>query len=254
MNELWRVQLGTGEVRMMTIDELDRAFDAGFIHSRTNVLAPGSFKWTTLGEAAGLEDEQPAYVEQTPSLSPMAIAGGASNYSLPQMPAYQPYNMSSFGLDDDDMYPKRSKKGIVAGFMIAAVVGAAAFLFSTGKIHSLQTALAGTHAAEAKAASATLAPAAEQKLPEAAKPAEEPKPAETTPPAGKMTDDMKKKLLDADKDRDAKLKAKAEKAGKGVRRRLKGAAPADGDTSQPKPEGHKLIEGGDKFDPLNSSI
>jgi hypothetical protein len=252
MNELWRVQLGTGEVRMMTIDELDRAFDAGFIHSRTNVLAPGSFKWTTLGEAAGLEDEPPPYVEQTPSLAPMAIAG-ASNYSLPQMPAYQPYNMSSFGLDDD-AYPKRSKKGIALGFMVAAVVGAAAFLFSTGKIHSLQTALAGTHAAEAKAASATLAPAAEQKLPEAAKPAEAPKPAETTTPAGKMNDDVKKKLLDADKDREAKLKAKAEKAGKGLRRRLKGAAPAEGENSQPKPEGHKLIEGGDKFDPLNSSI
>lgn len=233
---------------MMTIDDLDRAFDAGFIHSRTNVLAPGSLKWTTLGDAAGLEDEQP-YVEQTPSLAPMAIAGGHSQYSLPQMPAHQPYStsMSSFGLDDDDMYPKRSKKGIVAGFMIAAVVGAAAFLFSTGKIHTLQTALAGTHASEAKAASATLAPAAEQKLPEIAKPAEAPKPAADT---SRINDDTKAKLLAADKEREAKLKAKAEKAGKNIRRRLKGG---DGN-SQPKQEGQKLIEGGDKYDPLNSSI
>lgn len=247
MNELWRVQLGTGEVRMMTIDELDRAFDAGFIHSRTNVLAPGSFKWTTLGEAAGL-DEQP-YVEQTPSLAPMAIAGGgASQYSLPQMPAYQPYAVSSMGLDDDDLYPKRSKKGIVFGFMVAAVAGACAFLVTTGKLDSLKSTIASTHT-ESKAAAATLAPAAEQKLPEAAKPAEAPKPAES--PAVKITDDMKKKLLEADKEREAKVKAKAEKAGKNIRRRVRGNG--DGN-SQPKQEGQKLIEGGDKFDPLNASI
>lgn len=230
----------------MSIDELDRAFDAGFIHSRTNVLAPGSFKWTTLGEAAGLEDEPP-YVEQTPSLAPMAIAGNHTHYSLPQMPAQQPYAMSSFGLDDDDLYPKRSKKGVVAGFMVAAVVGAAALLFSTGKIQTLQTALAGTHA-ESKAAAATLRePSAEQKLPEAAKPAEAPKAAE--PSLGKITDDTKAKLLAADKEREAKLKAKAEKAGKNIRRRVGGNG-----NSQPKQEGQKLIEGGDKYDPLNSSI
>jgi hypothetical protein len=249
MNELWRVQLGTGEVRMMTIDDLDRAFDSGFIHSRTNVLPPGSFTWTTLGEAAGLEDEQPAYVEQTPSLAPMAIAGG--NYSLPQIPSYQPYALSSMGLDDDDLYPKKSKKGVVAGFMIAAVIGTAAFLFQTGKLKGLESAIASTHT-ESKVATATLAPAAEQKLPEAAKP-EAPKPAADS---AKITDDMKKKLLDADKEREAKLKAKAEKAGKNVKRRLRGGGGnADGNANSGAPtKEHKMVEGGDKYDPLNGSI
>lgn len=231
----------------MSIDELDHAFNAGFIHSRTNVLAPGSFKWTTLGEAAGLEEEPP-YVEQTPSLAPMAIAGG--QYSLPQVPAYQPYALSNMGLDDDDLYPKRSKKGIVIGFMVAAVVGACAFLVSTGKLDALQSTVASTHV-ESKVSSATLAPAAEEKLPEPAKPAAEaPKPAETTPaaPAAKITDDVKQRLLDADKEREAKAKAKA-----GKKRRVRSTS--DGNSNPaPKGESQKLIEGGDKYDPLNSSI
>lgn len=232
---------------MMTIDELDRAFDAGFIHSRTNVLAPGSFTWTTLGEAAGLDDHQP-YVEQTPSLAPMAIAQGYSNYSLPQMPQTPPYSMSSFGLDDDLEVAPRRRRGLVFGLVVAAAAGACAFVVSTGKLGAVSSTVASTHA-ESKVASAALAPAAEQKLPEpAAKPAEAPKTADATP-AGRITDEMKKKLMEADKDREAKVKAKAEKAAKGLRRRVQGSG-----NSSPRVEGQKLLEGGDKFDPLNSSI
>ena len=125
MNEVWRVQLATGEVRMMSLDELDRAFDAGWIHERTNVLAPGSFKWTTLGDAAGLNEPEPQpYVEQTPSLAPMAIAG--SQYSLPNIPQHHyASSMSSFGLDDEDFGAKKSKKG-GRGQTIASMIELAA--------------------------------------------------------------------------------------------------------------------------------
>lgn len=251
MNEVWRVQLGTGEVRMMSLDELDRAFDAGWIHERTNVLAPGSFKWTTLGDAAGLNEPEPQpYVEQTPSLAPMAIAG-ASQYSLPNIPAHQPYSssMSSFGLDDDDFGQKKSKKGLVFGFMVAAAAATCAYFVTTGKLGAVINANATASESHATAA---LAPAAEQKLPAPAPAKVEEKKEEPKTTATGLTDEMKKKLADADQLRADKIKAKLEKAGKKAGRRLKGRP--DGDSAPANPEGGKLIQGGDKYDPLNGSI
>ena len=249
MNEVWRVQLATGEVRMMSLDELDRAFDAGWIHERTNVLAPGSFKWTTLGDAAGLNEPEPqSYVEQTPSLAPMAIAG--SQYSLPNIPQHQySTSMSSFGLDDEDFGQKKSKKGLIFGFMVAAAAATCAYFVTTGKIGGVINGAA----VESKA-TATLAPAAEQKLPEPAKaPSVEEKMEEPKTAAAGMTDEMKKKLLEADQLRADKIKAKLEKAGKKAGRRMKGRP--DGDSAPASnPEGGKLIQGGDKYDPLNGSI
>lgn len=56
-SELWHVKLSEGCVVEMTLDEIDTAFNAGRIRASTSVLAPGDFRWTTLGEAAGLDDE-----------------------------------------------------------------------------------------------------------------------------------------------------------------------------------------------------
>src|SRR4051794_24936555 len=39
--ELWRVQLSTGELRAMSLDALDDAFQAGVINESTPVLPPG---------------------------------------------------------------------------------------------------------------------------------------------------------------------------------------------------------------------
>lgn len=242
--EIWRVQLGTGEVRFMTLDELDRAFDAGYIHARTNVLAPGSFHWTTLGEAAGLDEPQ---IEQTPSLSPMAIASGApSAYNFPQIPQQSGLSMSSFGVDDDADFAPRRKRGLVFGFVVAAAAAACAFALTTGKLGG--TIAASNH----ESAAAALAPAAEQKLPAAATPApaEKAEKKEDAKP-GSLAEEVKQKLLQADKEREAKaLKAKAEKAGKSLRRRVKGSA-GEGSSSGRE---EKLVQGGDKFDPLNGSL
>ncbi|MBX3229927.1 MAG: hypothetical protein KIT84_26165 [Labilithrix sp.] len=247
--ELWRVQLGTGEVRIMTLDELDRAFDAGYIHARTNVLAPGSFHWTTLGEAAGLDEPQ---VEQTPSLSPMAIASSSpSAYSFPQIPQQSGLSMHSFGVGDDDPdFAPRRKRGLVFGFFVAAAAAACTFAVTTGKLGG------GIAAEHHEAATAALAPAVEQTLPAAATPAPKPEEKaeetkEEAKPAG-LADDLKKKLLDADKEREAKLKAKAEKAGKGLKRRIRSRGNSGEGATSAKDE--KLVQGGDKFDPLNGSL
>ena len=53
--DLWRVQLGTGEIRAMSLDALDDAFQAGTIDEGTPVLAPGATSWAKLADAAGLD-------------------------------------------------------------------------------------------------------------------------------------------------------------------------------------------------------
>lgn len=238
--DIWRVQLATGEVRIMSLDELDRAFDAGYISARTNVLAPGSMTWTTLGDAAGLEDPQ---VEPTPSLSPMAIASphGQPSYTFPQIPQQTGLAMHSFGVDDDADFAPRKKRGLIFGFVIAAAAAACAFAVTTGK-------LGGVIASTQTTSAAAVAPPVEQKLPAAAITPKVEERKEEAKPAG-IADDLKKKLLDADKEREAKLKAKAEKAGKGLKRRVRGNG-GEGGSKEDKP----LVQGGDKYDPLNGSI
>lgn len=74
-SDLWHVKLSEGCVVEMTLDEIDTAFNAGRIKASTSVLAPGDFRWTTLGEAAGLEDE--------PEPAPYSIAPVAADVTPP---------------------------------------------------------------------------------------------------------------------------------------------------------------------------
>src|SRR3954464_8114539 len=52
-------QIEAGDVRLFTLDQLDAAFNAGLIHENTYVCLEGSSEWLTLGEVAGLSDEEP---------------------------------------------------------------------------------------------------------------------------------------------------------------------------------------------------
>src|SRR4051812_41657201 len=70
--ELWRVQLMTGEVRTMTLDALDEAFQSGLIMESTPVLPPGATAWTKLADAAGLD--APSAESNVPSVAPLAVS------------------------------------------------------------------------------------------------------------------------------------------------------------------------------------
>lgn len=51
------VKLESGNVLVMSPDELDEAFESGRIGERTPVLAPGGSSWTTIARLAGFDDD-----------------------------------------------------------------------------------------------------------------------------------------------------------------------------------------------------
>jgi hypothetical protein len=53
--EMWHVQLPTGELCVMTLDQLDEAFQSGLINESTHVLQAGGTVWAKLGDIAGIE-------------------------------------------------------------------------------------------------------------------------------------------------------------------------------------------------------
>src|SRR5262249_43028059 len=62
---MWTVEVVTKEVRIGTLDELDEAYQAGFIDLSTRVLAPGADRWSTLGELAGGDETVSETVDET---------------------------------------------------------------------------------------------------------------------------------------------------------------------------------------------
>lgn len=224
----------------MTLDGLDQAFDDGLIDARVPVLAPGSSAWTTLGEAAGLDDD---VVEETPSLSPIAMP---SSDSLASMGALPTSAESGPDLDiPDDVDFGRRPRGVLIGIIPGMLAVAAALVVVVSKLGGTVPAdVKVTNAVQAPAAAAdvlpplaNVAPAAPAPAIEAAAPAAE---AATAKPA---LSEWQKQLLEAnDKAREAQAQAKA---------REKAVAPKP----KPAPKANPgLLNGGDRFDPLNGAL
>jgi hypothetical protein len=55
----WYAKLSNGEIEVMTLDELDAAYERGMVDASTLVLAPEATEWAPLGALAGLGDSQP---------------------------------------------------------------------------------------------------------------------------------------------------------------------------------------------------
>jgi hypothetical protein len=94
MQDVWHVRLESGEVRDMTLDELDAAYQAGAIDERTLVREDGG-EWQTLGTLLGVEAE----------------AHGAS---------LRPMATDLEDLDEHHLRPKR--RGVLVGAAIAAAL------------------------------------------------------------------------------------------------------------------------------------
>lgn len=241
-DELWRVQLGTGEVRFMSLDGLDRAFDEGLIDGHTPVLPPGAgATWTTLGAAAGLEDEdedEDTKSEVTPSLSPIAISSGAR--SAPLLFSDSRATTGDAALpggelelpDEVDLKPRRRA---------LTVAGIATLLLAAAALTLVMSKIAGSEPVDVKATNAVRAPPPPAELP--------PPPVERAEPTRdklQLSDEQKKRLVEADKAREEKARVKAqEKAEKAQR-----AQPR----SRPVKSPPGLLNGGDRFDPLNGQL
>ncbi len=73
--DIWHVRLANGETRALSLDELDKAFDEGWVNERTLVLKAGAIRWLPLGEIAGLDESpEPPPSESVPhSIAPLAL-------------------------------------------------------------------------------------------------------------------------------------------------------------------------------------
>ena len=219
--DIWYVRLDAGDVRVLTLEQLDDWFQRGRITGKTEVLAEGETTWRTLAEVAGLDDE-PAKPVIAPPLS-----------------APPPPVVSDVGADlDFDVPPalrSSKKKGVGIAFGVTVAVIGVALVVTKWGARADGPASAAANAA-ANAATQVTAPPPKVDPPAAPPPAAKPT----------LTDDQRKALLSADRARD---KAREERAAK-----IKASKPRPVRTRRAPKSGNPFRKGGDKFDPLNSSL
>lgn len=243
--DVWRVQLGTGEIRAMTLDALDAAYEEGLIDESTPVLAPFAPTWSTLGVVAGIEDTQP---DLTPSLSPIALSSPppASATMTDRPVSFEVASASGeLELDLPEAEELRPRRGLVIGVVATSVVGLIALPIA---ITTIAASSSTPIDVKATSVAAQLPPPAISPLP-SAKPREEVEPKE--PPALSphqlLDEDKKKQLAEADK-------AREEKARKAAVEKAAAAAPATPPKRKNDKVGPALLNGGDRFDPLNGAL
>ena len=167
MQDVWHVRLESGEVRDMTLDELDVVYQAGAIDERT-LVREDSGEWQTLGTLLGVE-------------APNTEAHGAS---------LRPMATDLEDLDEHHLRPKR--RGVFIGAAIAAALVIGGVALAVTKVGS------APDAPKAAAAAVDL-PAAIAVLEKHSPPADP----EGTP-GDRLTDEQKRALSQKDKDLAAK--------------------------------------------------
>ena len=228
--DLWRVQLMTGEVRVMSVDALDDAFQAGIITESTPVLPPGATAWTRLADAAGLD--APSHESNVPSVAPMAVSisestgdatpyGARTDLSLP--------DLDLEALEDEAFKPKRGRVFAVIGL---AALFAGGLGFAATRMGNI-AGVAQSSLSAPKAAAAAPPPAAVD-LNEAA-------------PAKALTEEQRAKLAEADKAR-----ATAAAAREAQRQKDRPSAPAKRGPREKTTT--PFVNGGNKYDPLNGAL
>lgn len=149
--DLFHVRLANGELRVLTLEQLDDAFQARWIDERTPVLRAGELAWSTLGQIAGL-DETPAPVAVAPSsVAPVALDGALEADELPP-----------------ELRPRRRARLFGVALAIALVGGVSFTAARAGpgiaaplraQIARLRAPKSGLGAAEGPKAAAAMAPA-----------------------------------------------------------------------------------------------
>ena len=217
--ETWLVQLGSGAVRVMTLDELDAAFQEGTIDEDTFVRRDGASRWSRL------RDELAAS-EPPPAPAPI-VTFQAASYSV--RPVVSEIDTSEF---TDSPFAKKSRKGLFVGIGVAAAAAVAIGAFGATKLKDAPA--ADVNASVANAVQAT---------PQVVTP---PPPADPQPAAQKpaLSEEQKKALADKDNQFNTKMDQKRKDRAKQLMNR-----PTHGKT-QPPP----FHKGGSAYDPLNAKL
>ena len=281
--DLWLVKLADGRVRSMTVDDMDAALERGELDAKTEVQAPDSDSWTTLGVVAGLDDVgEPSLEREEESTTPLVAA--AAKAAFDAMDAEAPRTAASSGAgqvtaaprvayDEDDDTPGSSN---APSLMPTVASVAPPSSLAAASLSTPPSSLAldlDDDAAEAalragkKRMAFTFAAVAvglvvcgslvswlsgnSGSAPPSAAAVQAPPPVVEAPlavdPAFEkpaLTEEQKKRLAEADKARDAK-KAKVAPGTAG------GSAPSNGKKGSAESPFH---QGGDRFDPLNGSL
>lgn len=235
--DLWRVQLGNGEVVVMSLDQLDDAFQRGVVHEHTHVLREGMLQWMSLGEAAGLGVEEP--------VTPSAYPPPALVIDTPGPSSLRPFVSEVSDLEIEIAAGRSKKRPFVLALAAAMVLGGAGF--SASRVPSVRahvdTWLAHTRAPVANVAAAAriAAPAAP-----AAEVTSTATPAQGTA-SSRLTQEQIRALLEGDKTHAAAEQAAAkERAAKHHKARHHRHHKSHGKGTFQK--------GGSKYDPLNGSL
>jgi hypothetical protein len=245
----WYVNVGSDDVRMMTLDELVDAFEKGLINQETLVVEVGGNEWQPLREVADLGDEDPvpaaAPVQQAKpapqaSWPPQAVSRESAWPPASAWPSVAPAAAASRTLSsapvsagptstipvvqdlDFDIPPQSFKSGR-KGFAVVAVValavaGGGAFAAISGGMSGPTTSpVPVPAAAPVKMPDPTPTPYSKPETTTAS--------TETKDSDDRLSEEQKKALLSADKDRDVKKRSRAVAA---PRSRGGGDAPKSG--------------------------
>jgi F0F1-type ATP synthase epsilon subunit len=221
--DIWHVQLPTGEVRTFTIDQLDAAFQVEMIHEGCYVRREGAMTWRTLAEELADEAPQP---QPQPVAQPAPVPAPVVSYQ----PIYSTAPMVS-SLDADEVpasFRGGSKKKVVAILGGVAAIAAIAVFGVTRLGASAQDAAAAAGAAVNVTPSTPGANA-----PSDPAPAAEPK----------LTEAQRKALAEMDQ-------ANERKAEERRKTRLENAPRSSKPYKSEKP----FSKGGNKYDPLNAKL
>lgn len=181
-------QVEAGDVRLFTLDQLDAAFNAGLIHENTYVCLEGESEWQTLGEVAGLGQEDagaPISAQlPTPHYGLAASPSVLPAQYLPAVmiapsiaPVVNDLSLTDFDSDMLSMRPKRRVGKVVAGLAVLGLGALGFMVVQSGGLRGLQLPMLDKVSGGAAAASVSLSGVNE------ARTASEPKPQLAAPPA-----------------------------------------------------------------------
>ena len=246
----WQVEVTTETVRVMSLDELDAAFQSSVIEANTRVRQEGEVEWTTLGDVAGLDDD-PTDVQSLPraatearslastpplqgpnTLSPFALSIEPS--ALPLVSQSLPFDPSVLAaLDDAPPSFKPNRRPV----LVLGAIGGTAFVLALGILGLSR--LNAANPIEAQTRNAMMAPAA----------VVEPPSAEPVAASDKRhsSDEQRAAVAELDK------KHQAESEKKRIERTAN-TPPARTGAKQPKNSADPYVKRGNNYAPLNGPL